>query len=180
VVPSPWQSGGPITLASDTVLELSACGAGVALARNGHTAHAEVVQIPFDGGHAVAAVSGHRPWGTPGEAGDPLDRRRQLRCVIRVSELNAVVECQNRRWWRPVRGVRAGRERRRAPPGRCGSWRYCLDVSTSVPQLSTTITHLRDVLGNQVYESLARQGEAMTTSATATYIPEAESLARKG
>jgi hypothetical protein len=29
--------------------------------------------------------------------------------------------------------------------------------------------HLRDVLGDQAYESLARMGEAMTTGAIATY-----------
>jgi predicted ATPase len=36
-------------------------------------------------------------------------------------------------------------------------------------QLSRVITHLRDVLGDQTYESLARKGETMTTAATATY-----------
>jgi transcriptional regulator with AAA-type ATPase domain len=39
----------------------------------------------------------------------------------------------------------------------------------SYPQLNTTITHLRDVLGDQTYESLARTGETMTTAAIATY-----------
>ena len=29
--------------------------------------------------------------------------------------------------------------------------------------------HLRDVLGDQTYESLARKGETMTTAAMATY-----------
>ena len=38
-----------------------------------------------------------------------------------------------------------------------------------VPEINTTITHLRDVLGNQTYESLARKGETMTTAAMATY-----------
>jgi len=37
------------------------------------------------------------------------------------------------------------------------------------PELSTVIAHLRDVLGDQTYESLARNGEAMTTAAMATY-----------
>jgi predicted ATPase len=36
-------------------------------------------------------------------------------------------------------------------------------------QLSTVITHLRDVLGDQTYESLARNGETMTTAAMVTY-----------
>jgi hypothetical protein len=31
-------------------------------------------------------------------------------------------------------------------------------------QLNTAITHLRDVLGDQTYESLARKGETMTTA----------------
>jgi predicted ATPase/class 3 adenylate cyclase len=39
----------------------------------------------------------------------------------------------------------------------------------SYRQLSTTITHLRDVLGDQTYESLARKGETMTMAAIATY-----------
>ena len=36
-------------------------------------------------------------------------------------------------------------------------------------ELGTAITHLRDVLGDQTYESLARKGETMTTAAMATY-----------
>ena len=38
----------------------------------------------------------------------------------------------------------------------------------NLPEINTAITHLREVLGDQAYESLARKGEAMTTSATAT------------
>jgi hypothetical protein len=37
------------------------------------------------------------------------------------------------------------------------------------PEINTAITHLRDVLGDQTYESLARKGETMTTGAVATY-----------
>ena len=36
-------------------------------------------------------------------------------------------------------------------------------------QLSTVIAHLRDVLGEATYESLARKGETMTTAAMVTY-----------
>ena len=39
----------------------------------------------------------------------------------------------------------------------------------SVPEINTAIAHLRDVLGDQTYESLARKGETMTTAAMATY-----------
>ena len=39
----------------------------------------------------------------------------------------------------------------------------------TVSRLSTAITHLRNVLGDQTYESLAHKGETMTTTAMATY-----------
>ena len=38
-----------------------------------------------------------------------------------------------------------------------------------IPELSTAIAHLREVLGEQTYESLARKGETMTTAAMVTY-----------
>ena len=37
-----------------------------------------------------------------------------------------------------------------------------------VPELTTAIVHLREVLGDQIYESLARKGETMTIAAIAT------------
>ncbi len=39
----------------------------------------------------------------------------------------------------------------------------------AMAEFGTAITHLRDVLGEQVYESLARKGESMTTAAMVTY-----------
>jgi hypothetical protein len=42
-------------------------------------------------------------------------------------------------------------------------------TAVAVPEFGTAITHLRDVLGDKTYESLARKGETMTTSAMATY-----------
>jgi predicted ATPase len=38
-----------------------------------------------------------------------------------------------------------------------------------IPEITTAITHLRDVLGEATYESLARKGETMTTAAMVTY-----------
>jgi hypothetical protein len=40
--------------------------------------------------------------------------------------------------------------------------------AAAFPEISTAIAHLRDVLGDQTYESLARKGETMTTAAMAT------------
>jgi tetratricopeptide (TPR) repeat protein len=42
-------------------------------------------------------------------------------------------------------------------------------LTAAVPEITTAITHLRDVLGEATYESLARKGETMTTAAMATY-----------
>ena len=42
-------------------------------------------------------------------------------------------------------------------------------AAAAVPEITTAITHLREVLGEQTYESLARKGETMTTAAVATY-----------
>jgi len=40
---------------------------------------------------------------------------------------------------------------------------------SAVPEITTAIAHLRDVLGDQTYESLARKGETMTTAAMVNY-----------
>jgi tetratricopeptide (TPR) repeat protein len=42
-------------------------------------------------------------------------------------------------------------------------------AAAGFPEITTAIAHLRDVLGDQAYESLARRGGAMTTAAMATY-----------
>jgi predicted ATPase len=40
---------------------------------------------------------------------------------------------------------------------------------TTVPEINATVSHLREVLGDEVYESLARTAEAMTSAEIATY-----------
>jgi hypothetical protein len=42
-------------------------------------------------------------------------------------------------------------------------------TATGVPEITTAIAHLRDVLGEATYESLARKGETMTTAEMVTY-----------
>jgi hypothetical protein len=42
-------------------------------------------------------------------------------------------------------------------------------TTTTLPELGTAITHLRAVLGEATYESLAHKGEAMTTAAMVNY-----------
>jgi predicted ATPase len=42
-------------------------------------------------------------------------------------------------------------------------------TAAAAPEIGTAIVHLRDVLGDQTYESLARKGETMTTAEMVTY-----------
>jgi predicted ATPase len=42
-------------------------------------------------------------------------------------------------------------------------------TAAAFPEITTAITHLREVLGEATYESLAREGEAMTIAVMATY-----------
>jgi tetratricopeptide (TPR) repeat protein len=42
-------------------------------------------------------------------------------------------------------------------------------AAAAAPEINAAIAHLRDVLGEATYESLARKGETMTTAAMATY-----------
>jgi predicted ATPase/class 3 adenylate cyclase len=51
-------------------------------------------------------------------------------------------------------------------------------AAVGVPEITTAITHLRHVLGDQTYESLAHKGETMTTAAMATYAYDQSDQAR--
>jgi hypothetical protein len=42
-------------------------------------------------------------------------------------------------------------------------------TAATFPNINNAITHLRDVLGDQAFESLARKGETMTTAEMVTY-----------
>jgi hypothetical protein len=45
------------------------------------------------------------------------------------------------------------------------------------PEITTAVTHLRDVLGDTAYDALARSGASMTDSAKARYALEQVDLA---
>jgi predicted ATPase len=53
-------------------------------------------------------------------------------------------------------------------------------TASAFSQLGTAITHLRDVLGEATYESLAHKGETMTTAAMVTYAFDQIDQARTG
>ena len=51
-------------------------------------------------------------------------------------------------------------------------------VGVGYPEVGTTIAHLRDVLGDKIYELRAREGETMTTAKMVAYAYEQIDLAR--
>jgi hypothetical protein len=62
----------------------------------------------------------------------------------------------------------AGRNSRRArdpcePAATIAGFAFSPLSATTFPEINTAIAHLRDVLGDHAYESLARKGETMTT-----------------
>src|SRR5208283_3050223 len=61
------------------------------------------------------------------------------------------------------------RLRRHEPAATIAGFAVSPLTSTALPEFNTAITHLREVLGDQTYESLARKGETMTTTEMAKY-----------
>ena len=55
------------------------------------------------------------------------------------------------------------------PAATIASFAFTPLTAAWVPKINPAIAHLRGVLGDQTYESLARKGETMTTAAMATY-----------
>jgi predicted ATPase len=66
------------------------------------------------------------------------------------------------------------------PAATIAGFAFSLLTATANPEFTTAITDLRDVLGNQTYESLARRGETMTTAAMVTYANDQIDQARTG
>ena len=73
----------------------------------------------------------------------------------------AVPDANPRRVVRPSRTPRTGRNDLWICRNCHGAWAY--------PQIEATIAHLCDVLGDRTYESLAREGETMTTAEIVAY-----------
>ncbi len=61
------------------------------------------------------------------------------------------------------------RLRRHAPAATVVGFALSPFIAATVPELDPAIGHLRDVLGDETYESLARKGETMSAAEMATY-----------
>jgi tetratricopeptide (TPR) repeat protein len=68
-----------------------------------------------------------------------------------------------------ILGIFLDRLGRLEPAATVAAFAFSPYTASAFPQLSTAITHLREVLGDPAYESLAHKGETMTTAAMATY-----------
>ena len=58
---------------------------------------------------------------------------------------------------------------RQVPAATIAGFAFSPLTSAAFPQIDTAIAHLREVLGDQTYDSLAQKGEAMTAAAMASY-----------
>ena len=58
---------------------------------------------------------------------------------------------------------------RREPAATIAGYALSPMAAAAVPEITTAIAHLREVLGEATYESLARKGESMTTAEMVTY-----------
>jgi hypothetical protein len=100
------------------------------------------------------------------EHGDPLAALDHITLVIRncYDSGNALIRSAL-----ATLAVFLDRLGRLEPAATIAGFAFSPVTASAFPQLSTASTHLRDVLGEAIYESLARKGETMTTAAMVTY-----------
>ena len=58
---------------------------------------------------------------------------------------------------------------RHEPAATIAGFAFNPPTAAVIPEISTAVAHLRHVLGDHIYESLAREGQTMTTTAMARY-----------
>jgi hypothetical protein len=101
------------------------------------------------------------------EYGDPLAALNYLMVVIR--NLHDAGNTTLIRTPLAILAALFDRLERYEPAATIAGFAFSPITAAISPEINTAIAHLRDVLGNQTYESLARAGETMTTAAMATY-----------
>jgi len=139
---------------ADPVGALNALGRGLVIARDSGT-RAQV--------SALAQVLAH----LEAEHGDPVAAFDHLTLAIR--NYHNAGNTTTIRTPLAVLAALFDRLGRYEPAATIAGFALSLFTAAAVPEITTAITHLRDVLGDQTYESLARKGEAMTTAELVTY-----------
>jgi hypothetical protein len=101
------------------------------------------------------------------ERGDPLAALDHITLAIRNMHDSGSVVVMHA----PLTSLAAFLDRlgRYEPAATIAGFAFSPITTAAIPEINTAIAHLRDVLGDQTYESLARKGETMTTAEMATY-----------
>jgi tetratricopeptide (TPR) repeat protein len=139
---------------ADPVGALNALGRGLVIAQD-------------SGNRAYASVLANNLALLEAEHGDPLAALDHLTLAIR--NYHNAGDTTTIRVPLAILAVLFDRLRRYEPAATIAGFALSPIAAVGVPEISTAITHLRDVLGEATYESLARNGETMTTAAMATY-----------
>ena len=101
------------------------------------------------------------------ERGDPLSALDHIGLAIRhMHESGNMVTIRS-----PLTNLAIFLDRvgRHQPAATIAGFAFSPLTATSFPNINNAIAHLRQVLGEQVYESLARAGAEMTTAAMVAY-----------
>ena len=101
------------------------------------------------------------------EHGDPLAALDYITLAIRNYHDSG--NTTNIRAALAVLAVFLDRLGRHEPAATIAGFAFSPFTAVAIPEINTAIAHLRDVLGDQTYESLARKGETMTTAEMATF-----------
>jgi hypothetical protein len=139
---------------ADPVRALEALHRGLVIARDSGTRYAETL---------LAALLSS----LEAEHGDPLAALDYITLAVRT--YHDAGNTTGVRGALSILAVVFDRLGRYEPAATIAGFAFSPFTASTFPQLTTTITHLRDVLGDQTYESLARKGETMTTAAIAAY-----------
>ncbi len=139
---------------ADPVAALNALGRGLVIAQD-------------SGNRATASVLANYLGRLEAEHGDTVSAFDHLTLAIR--NYHNAGDTTTIRVPLAVLAVLFDRLGRYEPAATIASFAFSPLATAGVPQLTTAITHLRDVLGEATYESLARKGETMTTAAIAAY-----------
>ena len=139
---------------ADPVGALNACGRGLVIAQD-------------SGNRAIASALANTLARLEAEHGDTLAAFDHLTLAIR--NYHNAGDTTTIRVPLAVLAVLFDRLGRYEPAATIAGFALSPIAAAAVPEITTVIAHLRDVLGEATYESLARKGETMTTAAMATY-----------
>jgi hypothetical protein len=119
------------------------------------------------GGHSIASVLANNLARLEAEHDDPMAALDHLTVAIR--NFHNAGDTTTIRVPMAVLAALFDRLGRYEPAATIAGFALSQFSASAIPEITTVIAHLRDILGDQTYESLAHKGETMTTTAMATY-----------